>query len=364
MSRIWAESWWMTLRRQSPWVNDSLRLYSVRDESGALIAIAPMMLTARTAAGIAFARTLQFIGADPNITEVRGPLVAPDDEKRVTEALATHLAQTPGYDRLLWHGLRAGGAAAASMRAMPGAVEGYATPMFTVTLPDSWETFKRALPRNTREALRKCYNSLARDGHSYEFRSLETADAIGGSLDLFVRLHSQRAELTDTVRHRDCFATQQAQAFLRTLTERLAPTGVMRMFQLEVDEQVVAMRLAFLYDGGVYLYYSGYDPAWSRYSVMTTLVAEALKHGIASGFRFANLSTGVDRSKLRWRPEESQFASVVLTRATPRAKLAARVESLTVGARAMRDRLLRSAQVLTTARETQKPARPAAEVEE
>ena len=52
----------------------------------------------------------------------------------------------------------------------------------------------------------------------------------------------------------------------------------------------------------LYLYYSGYDPTYARYSVMTTVVAEAIKFAIANGFRTVNLSTGSDESKLRWKP--------------------------------------------------------------
>ena len=49
--------------------------------------------------------------------------------------------------------------------------------------------------------------------------------------------------------------------------------------------QIVAMRLGFVVDDSLYLYYSGYDPLWARYSVMTTTVAEALKYAIACGLQ-------------------------------------------------------------------------------
>ena len=113
------------------------------------------------------------------------------------------------------------------------------------------------------------------------------------------------------------------------------------MFELEVDGSVVAMRLAFLYGGGIYLYYAGYDPAWGKYSVMTTLVAETLKHAIELGLLFANLSTGVDRSKMRWRPAETKLESLVVISTAPRARLAIRFEALTQRTRLLRERLAR-----------------------
>ena len=57
----------------------------------------------------------------------------------------------------------------------------------------------------------------------------------------------------------------------------------------------------------LYLYYSGFDPAWAKYSVATTVLAEALKWAIANGLLEANLATGDDVSKSRWGPHEVSY---------------------------------------------------------
>jgi hypothetical protein len=59
----------------------------------------------------------------------------------------------------------------------------------------------------------------------------------------------------------------------------------------------------------LYLYYSGWDRAYGRYSVMTTLLAEIVKDAIARGTTSVNLSTGNDVSKTRWRPREVVYKS-------------------------------------------------------
>ena len=46
----------------------------------------------------------------------------------------------------------------------------------------------------------------------------------------------------------------------------------------------------------MYLYYSGYDPGWRQYSIMTTLMAEILRWSIAERMTTVNLSTGNDLS--------------------------------------------------------------------
>jgi len=61
----------------------------------------------------------------------------------------------------------------------------------------------------------------------------------------------------------------------------------------------------------LYLYYSGYEPKWGDYSVMTTTVAEALKYAIANGLKEANLSFGADVSKTRWAPERVAYRDFI-----------------------------------------------------
>ncbi len=339
-SPAWVVSWWQSLRRDTALTRDSLRLFVVRDARGALVGVAPMMLTERRIAGVAVARTLHFIGADPNITEVRGMLVAKEDEARMVAALYDEIDRRREHDRLIWSGLAEDGAASLASAA-PEACGASTVSVLIVPLPASWDTFKSALPRNTREALRKCYNSLGREKLTPSLRVHDTLDTICPTLDRFFALHASRAAVEDGVVHRDCFDSAEARDFIRTLVCRLAPRGIVRMFELEVNGKVVAMRIGFLYGGGIYLYYAGYDPTWGKYSVMTTLVAEALKHAIELGLPFANLSTGLDRSKMRWRPDETRLESLIVISATPRARLAIRFESLTHRTRLLRDRLAR-----------------------
>ncbi|HEX7480879.1 MAG TPA: hypothetical protein VF331_23960, partial [Polyangiales bacterium] len=57
-------------------------------------------------------------------------------------------------------------------------------------------------------------------------------------------------------------------------------------------------------------------------SVMTTTVAEALKHAISLGLRSANLSSGNDVSKTRWAPREDLYCEVVQVSPTSHGRFA------------------------------------------
>jgi CelD/BcsL family acetyltransferase involved in cellulose biosynthesis len=89
-----------------------------------------------------------------------------------------------------------------------------------------------------------------------------------------------------------------------------------------VGSHVVAMRLAFEVRDSLYLYYSGFDPAWARYSVMTTTVAEAIKYAIAKGLKTVNLSPTRDISKERWGPRQVDYRAAYELNRRLRSRLA------------------------------------------
>ncbi len=185
---------------------------------------------------------------------------------------------------------------------------------YLLDLPASWEDFHRGLKRNIRESLRHCYNSLRRDGHEFQLEVARERGAVRAALPRFLQLHRMRAEMPSGPRHPDRFGTPQRQAFLYEVCERLAARDCVRVFQLRIGADVVATRIGFAVADSIYLYYSGFDPAWARYSVMTTTLAEALKYAIAQGVRTVNLSPTGERSKLRWRPRLVLFHSAAVRR--------------------------------------------------
>ena len=148
---------------------------------------------------------------------------------------------------------------------------------------------------------------LKRDGHAFEFRVRTRPEEMREALGHFFRLHSARSELTGTVDHLDVFALERSRTFLRDCMDQAAAAGEARVFQLEIKGQVVATRLAFALGDQLYLYFSGFDPDWKQYSVMTTTVAEAIRWAIDNKFATVNLSPGRDVSKTRWDPLEVPF---------------------------------------------------------
>ena len=303
----WNLLWWKHYQRRQRLVGDRLNSYAVRDAAGQLIAVAPMMITRRAVSPVRLGE-LQFFGADTNVTEMRGLITRPEHLAAVVAALQAEFAARPGdWDWVQWRGLRNPSDDAAWDAQIPGFDPVRVVTDYYLVLPANWAAFKTALPRNIKESLRKCYNSLTRDGHEFTFRAVTDPQDIGPAIDRFLALHTRRAKLTETIAHRNSFAAPQSQSFLHDYARTAASRQQACVFELLIGGEVVASRVAMLLGDEMFLYFSGYDPAWRQYSVMTTLLAEALQWAIARGFRVANLSSGTDVSKTRWRPESITY---------------------------------------------------------
>src|SRR5262249_36625382 len=153
-------------------------------------------------------------------------------------------------------------------------------------------------------ALRKCYNSLKRAGHDFTFRVVSQPDQAQVALETFFDLHAKRSVAPNLPEHANVFARPAAREFLREYCQRMAERDQLRIFQLVIDNEVIATRVGFVLGRDLYLYYSGYRTTWAQHSVMTTVVAEAIQWAIGQGMSGVDLSTGRDLSKLRWKPME------------------------------------------------------------
>ena len=317
----WHLAWCHHFLNCNPRILDEPLFYVVRDSGGACVALLPFVLSKRRV-GLLNIASIDLLGADPAVTEIRAPMIVPGYELLTAHAVQHQLAKTRGWDWIHWSGVSAAFAQALGT----GGNLRWLAPLSDVVLDlaPSWEAFRRGLKRNIRESLRHCYNSLKRDGHEYELQVIDSTPEVRRSLDRFIELHVMRANLATAVAHPNRFASRISRDFLYEVCERLSKSGALRLFQFKIASDIVAMRIGFAVGDCLYLYYSGYDPAWSRYSVMTTTVAEAIKYAIAHGFKTVNLSPTKDVSKMRWSPREIEYPCAYQQGARLRSRLARR----------------------------------------
>jgi CelD/BcsL family acetyltransferase involved in cellulose biosynthesis len=315
----WHSAWCKHFLSSQGAIKDSLIVDVVRTASGECVGIVPMVHTRRSL-GPCTVSSLNLLGADRALTEIQMPLIAAGFHTDVARVVQQHLAMIERWDWSQWMGV-----SPAFIQALSGATELRAQPClidYVLDVPADWETLRKTLRRNIRESLRHCYNSLKRDDLSFTFVTLTEAHDIQAGLDTFLRLHALRAGMEGAVVHPNHFASVDSRAFLRDVCGRLAARGMTRVFQLVIQGEVVATRIGFVLGDTLYLYYSGYDPAWSKYSVMTTTLAEIIKFAMGQGIRTVNMSPGTDVSKTRWGPREIPITHVIQVARRPRSRAA------------------------------------------
>jgi CelD/BcsL family acetyltransferase involved in cellulose biosynthesis len=333
----WHLAWCHHFLNCNPRIRDEPLFYVLRDSGGACVAVLPFIVSRRQVGPLNIV-SIDLLGADPAITEIRAPMIVPGFEELAAHAVQHQLAKTRGWDWIHWSGIST---AFAQALGTDGSLRWLAPlPDFVLDLAPSWEMFRRGLKRNIRESLRHCYNSLKRDGHDYRMQVIDSASEVRRNLDRFLELHVMRANLTGPVSHPNRFASRISRDFLYEVCARLSTSGALRLFRLEIASQIVAMRIGIAVGDSLYLYYSGYDPAWARYSVMTTTVAEAIKYAIAHGFKTINLSPTKEVSKTRWGPREIQYPSAYQQGARLRSRLARRAYMKARSGAGLQSRLL------------------------
>jgi CelD/BcsL family acetyltransferase involved in cellulose biosynthesis len=319
----WHVAWWNAFPSASLKIRDRLLVHVVRSAAEGCVGIVPLMLTERPGRGPIRIGTLALIGTDPYLTELRKPTVAPGFESSVATAVGRSLKKEGRWDWAHWTGFGED-----FQRAMSSG--GRFEPMepsldYVLDLAPTWDEFRGNLKRNIRESVRHCYNSLKRENLALEFEIVKKGPELRAAVDTFLHLHSARAGLDDTVEHPDRFASSSSRSFLHDVCERLSARDIVRVLILKIAGEVVAARIAFEMNDSLYLYYSGYDPKWRKYSVMTTLVTEAIKYAIERKLTTVNLSAGTDVSKTRWGARAVPFSEAIQLRDRARSKLASKL---------------------------------------
>jgi CelD/BcsL family acetyltransferase involved in cellulose biosynthesis len=335
----WQLAWCTHFLKPSRWAQERPLFCVLRTSARECVAIVPLVLS-QYRFGPLKLNALSLIGADHGLTEIRNPLIKPGYEQLTVRSVHAHLSTLRNWDLIDWKRVAAPLVTALNREAQPHWYE--TCDDFVLVLPDTWQKFRAGLKRNIRESLRHCYNSLRRDGHRFEFVVARTPAEVRAALPRFMQLHAARAAMVGGTHHPDRFAAAVAQEFLCDVCGRLAVRDAVRVFQLRIADVVVASRIGFVVGSSVYLYYSGFDPRWARYSVMTTTVAEALKYAIANGLNSVNLSPTGEQSKLRWRPRLVEFRSALVHRSGLRSRLLCSAYRLAISGSGAPARLLKN----------------------
>jgi len=159
-----------------------------------------------------------------------------------------------------------------------------------LVLPSSWEEYLSQLKRKDRHELRRKLRRLDQT-KSTRFYTITEKRQLYQDLADFFRLF----ELS--VGEKAGFMTDQMRGFFEAMANSLAEKGYMKLSFLEMGGIRVASVICFDYENDLYLYNSGYDPAYASLSVGLLLKVFCLREGIVEGKRRFDFLRGAEPYK-------------------------------------------------------------------
>jgi CelD/BcsL family acetyltransferase involved in cellulose biosynthesis len=143
-------------------------------------------------------------------------------------------------------------------------------------LPQTWEAFLETLSGKDRHELRRKIRRLENEV-VLELRRAEGGSSLRADMEIFFDLH--RKSRKDKAE----FMTPEMEAFFQEIAARFQERGWLSLSFLKLAGKEVATFLSFDFSGTEYVYNSGYDPDFSRFSPGIVLAAYCIRRAIEKG---------------------------------------------------------------------------------
>ena len=144
---------------------------------------------------------------------------------------------------------------------------------YEIALPGSFDAYLAGLDSRQRSDILRKRRRLGGLGAD-NFRMLEGQEVEGWDVEAFLGL------MAESRRDKASFLTEEMRAYFFDITKAMAGNGCLRLGFLDIGAKTVAGVLGFDYNGTLYLYNSGYDPAYAELGVGLISKLEAIRWAI------------------------------------------------------------------------------------
>jgi CelD/BcsL family acetyltransferase involved in cellulose biosynthesis len=177
-----------------------------------------------------------------------------------------------------------------------------------ITLPASWEEYLASLGKKDRHELRRKLRRVFESGGSVNLEVLQDQADVAAAMPTFLELH------TGSRLDKMGFMTDGMASFFRRMASALAAEGLVRLFMLRINARPAAAVLCFDAGSSLYLYNSGYDPAFSGLSVGLVSKALCIRWAIDNGKRTLDFLRGNEAYKYDLGAADQEIYRVVVRR--------------------------------------------------
>jgi CelD/BcsL family acetyltransferase involved in cellulose biosynthesis len=273
-----------------------------RDQSGGLVALAPLYRRRLGPAWLPGVRVLAFLGDEGAGSEYLGILARRGAEREFVGLLERVLEGEWALADL--RGLRDGQPCTDLLIAglgskAPGRVHRERHPCATIHLPRDYEAYLGGLPAKFRTTVRYRTNKLLKNFSVKMLRTSRSAD-LDAHLERLFEMHQDRWEAE---RHPGSFYHPRKRAFYRDVAAAFLGRGWLRFYHLEVDGVIRAAQFGFAFGSVLHSLQEAFDHRFRPQGVGgigVVLRGMVIKECIAEGLVAYDFLGGTEEFKTRW----------------------------------------------------------------
>jgi CelD/BcsL family acetyltransferase involved in cellulose biosynthesis len=314
----WAFSWWEAFR------NADTDLFILKvTEHERTIGIAPLVLTRHRFGGFFVLRRVRFLGAEIACGDYLDFILDPQaDEPEVLRTILGYLED----HRAEWDHLNLTEVPETSVN-VPGIAgvahdlhlrfaQGIQRVCVSAPLPETWQALEASLNRDFRRNLKYEKRQLL-EKRGGRFRLCDEQN-LGAELDAFWTLHEKRWHSKGET---GSFTNPRMREFYRKMAARGTEKKWLRLCFLILENAPIATLIGFRYGSRFYGLQTGFDPAWSKFSVGHVMLACVVEHVIAEGCREYDFLRGTQSYKYDWKARNKNTLELRVVNRGIRARL-------------------------------------------
>jgi len=167
-------------------------------------------------------------------------------------------------------------------------------------LPTSWEIFLEGLNSKNRHELRRKMRRLEKETN-FGLSKAEDPLALSGKMGIFFDLHRKSRK------DKEEFMTPEMKSYFAEIAARFQERGWLSLTFLQIEGKEVATFFSFEFSGTEYVYNSGYDPEFSRFSPGIVLAALCIRQAIEKRMVRFNFLRGREKYKYQLGGKEEKI---------------------------------------------------------
>lgn len=245
-------------------------------------------------------KRLSFLGELHGAPDYLDILALPSFKRKCADLMMDYLAQSPSFDLLELEGMSADSCTLQLLTRRFGRNAGFRyrlVPQFIcprMSLDVSWEELLERSHRS--EYFKRCLRRLNKIV-SFEFRVVSDVNAIPAAYGRFLGLHTGRWLNRGGS---SAARTPQQKGFMFDAASELARAGMARFEEIWLEGECCASLFGFESGDCYYFYLSGFDQAWSKYSLGFTLLWLSIREASQRGLKMYDFLRGDEDYKFDW----------------------------------------------------------------